>query len=301
MTTRRRGTPPAAGGTQNGNVDAHLLLGELVKHSRQNRTQLLQQWVERIRASGFLGAKTQEELFNEATSVYDNYLSALETGSTETLHAYARELSERIMPLGVETDGVLGILLLLRDVLSRHLLARHQADYELLNRVLDAYEPAANRITNKVVVSFVQERERFICQQQEAIAELSTPVLLLRDRLLLAPIIGIVDTERARQLTEQLLEGIRVHRARVVVMDITGVPAVDSKVANHLIQTVEAAGLMGATVVISGMSAEVAQAVVSLGVDFSRFITVGDLKSAFEETSRILRYRIVQEEEPART
>lgn len=148
--------------------------------------------------------------------------------------------------------------------------------------------------------NYIYQRERTIRQQQESIRELSTPVLLLRDRLLLAPIIGIVDTHRARQLTEQLLEGIRVHRAKVVVMDITGVPAVDSKVANHFIQTVEAAGLMGATVIISGMSADVAQAVVSLGVDFSRFITVGDLKSAFEETSRLLGYRVVQEEAPAR-
>jgi len=98
-----------------------------------------------------------------------------------------------------------GIVLLLRDVLARSLFAKYQTDFEKLNRILDAYEPAANRIANTVAVGFVQERERVIRQQQEAIRELSTPVLQVRERLLILPIIGVIDPQRARQLTEQLL------------------------------------------------------------------------------------------------
>ena len=93
---------------------------------------------------------TPEEIFSEATSVYDNYVEVLETGSVEALQDYARNLSERIIPRGVETDEVLGIVLLLRDVLARSLFEKYQADFDLLNRVLDAYEPAANRIANTV-------------------------------------------------------------------------------------------------------------------------------------------------------
>ena len=167
---------------------------------------------------------TPEELFSEATAVYDNYVEVLETGSVEALQAYARDLSERIIPRGVETDEVLGIVLLLRDVLARSLFEKYQTDFDLLNRVLDAYEPAANRIANTVGVSFVQERERIIRQQQEAIRELSTPVLQVREQLLILPIIGVLDSQRARQVTEQLLRAIRANRAKVVVIDITGVP-----------------------------------------------------------------------------
>src|ERR671925_1370120 len=159
----------------------------------------------------------------------------LETGSVEALQAYARNLSERIIPRGVETHEVVGIVLLLRDVLARSLFAKYHADFTKLNRVLDAYEPAANRIANTVAVSFVRERERIIREQQEAIRELSTPVLPVRERLLILPVIGTVDPLRARQLTEQLLRGIRTNRAKVVVMDITGVPAMDQTVANHLV------------------------------------------------------------------
>src|SRR5215471_15326539 len=216
------------------------LLRELVSHLRRNRTQLREEWARRIREARLLTAMTDEEVFSEATSVYDNYVEVLETGSVEALQAYATNLSERVIPRGVETDEVLGIVLLLRDVLARSLFKKYLEDFDLLNRVLDAYEPAANRIANTVGVSFVQERERIIRQQQEAIRELSTPVLQVRERLLILPIIGVLDGQRARQLTEQLLRAIRANRAKVVVIDITGVPEIDSTVANHLVQTVEA-------------------------------------------------------------
>ena len=203
------------------------LLRELVAHLRQNRTQLREEWVVRITETRLLTAMTKEEIFAEATSVYDSYVEALETEAFEALQAYARNLSERIIPRGVETHEVVGIVLLLRDVLARSLFAKYQTDFKKLNRILDAYEPAANRIANTVAVGFVQERERVIRQQQEAIRELSTPVLQVRERLLILPIIGVIDPQRARQLTEQLLRGIRTNRAKVVVIDITGVAAMD--------------------------------------------------------------------------
>jgi rsbT co-antagonist protein RsbR len=282
-------------------ADAHAesgadLLRELVSHLRANRTQLREEWARRITDARLMTALTQEEIFSEATSVYDNYVEVLETGSVEALQDYARNLSERIIPRGVETDEVLGIVLLLRDVLARSLFEKYQSDFDLLNRVLNAYEPAANRIGNTVAVNFVQERERVIRQQQEAIRELSTPVLQVRERLLILPIIGVLDGQRARQLTEQLLRGIRSNRAKVVVIDITGVPTIDSTVANHLVQTVEASRLMGASVIITGLSSDIAQTLVTLGVDLSKVNAVGDLQGGIEEAERLLGYEVTQGE-----
>jgi rsbT co-antagonist protein RsbR len=269
------------------------LLRELVAHLRQNRTLLREEWVARIAEAQLLTAMTQEEIFAEATSVYDSYVAALETGTFEALQAYARNLSERIIPRGVETHEVVGIVLLLRDVLARSLFAKYQTDFEKLNRILDAYEPAANRIANTVAVGFVQERERVIRQQQEAIRELSTPVLQVRERLLILPIIGVIDPQRARQLTEQLLRGIRYNRAKVVVIDITGVAAMDVTVANHLVQTVEASRLLGATVIVTGLSPEIAQTLVTIGVDLGKMNTVGDLQGGIEQAERLLGYKVV--------
>lgn len=145
----------------------------------------------------------------------------------------------------------------------------------------------------------IADRERTIVAQQEAIRELSTPTLQVRDRLLILPIIGVLDTFRARQLTEGLLQAIRVKRARVVVMDITGVSTVDSKVANHLLQTVAASRLMGATVIVTGLSADVAQSLVTLGVDLAALHTVGDLQGGLEEAERLLGYEVTLREAAA--
>jgi rsbT co-antagonist protein RsbR len=282
-------TDTATDGHRESNAD---LLTELVAHLRNNRTQLRQEWARRIGEARLLTALTQEEIFSEATSVYDNYVEVLETGSVEALQDYARNLSERIVPRGVETEEVLGIVLLLRDVLARSLFEKYPDDF---NRVLDVYEPAANRIANTVAINFVTERERVIRQQQEAIRELSTPVLQVRERLLILPIIGVLDGQRARQLTEQLLRGIRSNRARVVVIDITGVPTIDSTVANHLVQTVDASRLMGASVIITGLSPEIAQTLVTLGVDLSKVNAVGDLQGGIEEAERLLGYAVSME------
>ncbi|MDX6323840.1 MAG: rsbT co-antagonist protein RsbR [Nocardioidaceae bacterium] len=273
------------------------LLPELVAHLRASRTALRQEWATRISEANLLSSMTPQEIFSEATSVYDNYVEVLETGSVEALQHYARDLSERIIPRGVETHEVIGIVLLLRDVLARSLFEKYQDDFALLNRVLDAYEPAANRIANTVAVSFVEERERVIREQQDALLELSTPVLRVRERLLILPIIGMLDAQRAQQVTDQLLHAIRAHRAQLVVIDITGVANVDETVANSLVNTVDASRLMGAGVIITGLSADIAQTLVTIGVDLNKMHTVGDLQGGLEEAERRLGYRVTRVED----
>jgi rsbT co-antagonist protein RsbR len=107
----------------------------------------------------------------------------------------------------------------------------------------------------------------------------------------------VIDSHRASQLTQQLLQRIRTDRAKVVVMDITGVPTVDSAVANHLIQAVQASRLMGATVIVTGLSAEVSQTLVRLGVDLSKVQTVGDLQEGIEEADQLLGYERLRKAE----
>jgi rsbT co-antagonist protein RsbR len=145
-----------------------------------------------------------------------------------------------------------------------------------------------------IIDVLVFERERVIRQQQEAIRELSTPVLQIRERLLLLPLIGVIDTHRARLITDSLLRAIRTNRARVVVMDVTGVASIDSRVANHLLQTATAARLMGALVILTGVSSDVAQSLAALGIELTKFTTVCDLQGGVEEAERVLGYRVTQ-------
>jgi rsbT co-antagonist protein RsbR len=139
-----------------------------------------------------------------------------------------------------------------------------------------------------IVDTIVMERERLIQRQEEAIRELSTPVLTVHPHLLVAPIIGVLDSARSQLLTQSLLDAVRKHRARAVVVDITGVPVVDTLVAKHLADTVAAARLMGAAVVISGISTSVSQALVNLGVDVAGLNTTSDLRTGLEKAEQFL-------------
>jgi len=142
--------------------------------------------------------------------------------------------------------------------------------------------------------TYIDSRERTINEQQNAIQKLSTPVLPFRPGILILPIIGLIDATRAGQLTEQLLYAIRNNRAKFVVVDITGVPYVDSRVASHLVQTVEAARLMGAKAIVSGVSPEIALTMVAIGVDLGRVETVGDMQSGVERAELLCGYRMVR-------
>ncbi len=269
------------------------LTRELVAHFREKKDLLRRQWVEQMTAKGLLAGLTPAETETESITIYETCVGCLESGKYDGAQAYATSMAERGVLRGMTTEQMIGGILTLRDVYGRSLFERYQRDMERLSRSLDIYEPVANKILSIVALAFIEEREKVVRQQQEAIRELSTPVLQVRERLLILPIIGMLDSHRARQLTEQILRAIRANRAKVVVIDITGVPNVDSKVANHLVQTVEACRLLGATVIVTGVSPEIAQTLTAIGVDLGRIITVCDLQGGIDEADRLLGYRVI--------
>ena len=176
----------------------------------------------------------------------------------------------------------------------RQLVAAYSSDPDHLADVLSAQSKFSDLATAVIGQAYLDSKENIIIRQQEVIQELSTPVLQLRDQLLLMPIIGLIDSFRAQQITEHLLQAIRTHRARVVVLDITGVLTVDSMVANHVIKTVEAARLMGAQTIVTGILTEIAQTLVRIGVDLSELNTLGNLNTGITEANRILGYKVVR-------
>jgi len=128
---------------------------------------------------------------------------------------------------------------------------------------------------------FQRSREAIIARQQEELLELSTPVVQLWDGILALPLIGTLDSARTQVVMESLLEKIVETGAAISIIDITGVPTVDTLVAQHLLKTVAAARLMGADCIISGIRPQIAQTIVHLGVDLTNVITKSTLADAF--------------------
>lgn len=136
-----------------------------------------------------------------------------------------------------------------------------------------AYERDENETKQKELQSKID----LIEQQKQAIQELSTPIIKIWDQVLVLPLIGSLDTRRSQGLTENLLTDISTTQSRITIIDITGVPTVDSAVANHLLKTVGSVKLLGAECVITGIRPEVAQTIVHLGVDLTDVETLSNL------------------------
>jgi anti-anti-sigma regulatory factor len=133
-----------------------------------------------------------------------------------------------------------------------------------------------------------REQERLAKQQRDEILELSTPVIKVWDKVLILPLIGTLDSGRAARLTESLLERIAADEAEVVILDISGVPGIDSGVAQHLLETVEAARLMGTESIISGVRPDTAQAMVHLGIELGGLRSRSSLKDALQLALRLV-------------
>ncbi|WP_290059369.1 STAS domain-containing protein [Amycolatopsis solani] len=196
-------------------------------------------------------------------------------------------LSERRARAGAEPKvTAMAILALKRTMLGA--IERHTEDSALRYRaalLVDELLDSAGVLTFEV---YAAGRERIIREQHSQVLELSTPVLRLWRHVLAVPLIGTLDSARTQVVMNSLLEAIQATEARVAIIDITGVPTVDTAVAQHLLQTVSAVRLMGADCVISGIRPSIAQTITQLGIDLSHIVTRGSLADALATAMHLI-------------
>jgi PAS domain S-box-containing protein len=162
------------------------------------------------------------------------------------------------------------------------------------NNIIGVIGTGLDITERKLIAERARQQQIIIEAQRQALAELSTPIIPIMDRIIVMPLVGGIDTTRSRDIMRSLLEGISRYRAQIAILDITGVPVVDSGVADHLNRTMQAARLKGAQTIITGVSDAVAETIVDLGIDWSGFETLRDLQTGLVTALERVGVRLVQ-------
>ena len=191
------------------------------------------------------------------------------------------ELSRSRAKQGFTPSETATFLFSLKQPLFEQVRQTYSQDPEALSEQIWAITTLIDQLGLYTVEVFMQSREEAITRQQQEMLELSTPVVRLWDGVLALPLIGTLDSERTQIVMENLLQKIIETGSGIAIIDITGVPIVDTLVAQHLLKTVAAARLMGADCIISGIRPQIAQTIVHLGVDLANVITKATLADAF--------------------
>ncbi|MFG6582638.1 STAS domain-containing protein [Sulfitobacter sp. 1A12779] len=214
----------------------------------------------------------------------------------DDLRAVLTDVSRERVNRGVTPTEMATFVLALKAPLFKRLETMLDSDHGMLirdvmlvTRLVDAFAIYTNEI-------FILEREQIIDRQRQEMLELSTPVVELWDRVLTLPLIGTLDSARAQEVMENLLQTILERQAEVVIMDITGVGTVDTQVAQHLLRAAAAVRLMGAECIISGISPMIAQTMVQLGIDVGTVSTRSSIRTALSDALMTVGYVIKKTE-----
>ncbi|MGY4535422.1 rsbT co-antagonist protein RsbR [Pseudomonas sp. TE3786] len=267
-----------------------------VQKIKSAEPQLLQQWVAALEASGAtrnlkgdeLKADTKELLHLITTALEQGASAAIGSTQWEETRLFLERLSRSRAQLGQDSSQTANFVFALKGPLFTLLQNEFSDQPQLLAEQLLQASELFDALGLHTIRTYQASRESVIRRQQEELLELSTPVVKLWDGVLALPMIGTLDSQRTQVVMESLLQRIVDTGSEIAIIDITGVPTVDTLVAQHLLKTVTAIRLMGADCIISGVRPQIAQTIVHLGLDLQGVVTKANLADALALAMRRL-------------
>ena len=235
-----------------------------------------------------------ELMLNALTTLFIGYTgdASPDISANSPLGKLARDLSAEQARKGYRPLDTSEYIVSMKMVITRHLVPTLSEAPDTLISCLQTLEGVLDRLALLTFESYVETREAIIAQQSLSLLELSTPPILLWHNVLLLPLVGVIDTSRARQFTERLLGAIAAHEAAVTIIDVTGVPVLDTSVARHIMKAVDAAHLLGSRIIMTGIGPEGAQTLTKLGINFSNVISRASLRAGVAEALKLVGHRI---------
>ncbi|MEA2086906.1 MAG: STAS domain-containing protein [Candidatus Caldatribacteriota bacterium] len=264
---------------------------------KKREKEVLKVWMEKQLSSPTLRLDllSKEDLEKESEEFLNVFTAAISSGEVEDIDApqfrpitrHLQDLSKSRALLGFNPSETAVYIFSLKDTLLEFIQKEYQGQPEIINREMIIINQLLDKLGMITFETYAQGREELITRQKDAFLEMATPLMVIWKNILLLPLVGTLDSQRAQLVMEMGLKKISETESKVVILDILGVPAVDTAVANHIIKITKATKLMGCDCILSGMSPDVAQSITQLGVDIGDLITRTTLKDALEYAFRL--------------
>ncbi|MBT2723664.1 STAS domain-containing protein [Bacillus sp. ISL-46] len=270
---------------------------QIVEYVQMNREQILKEWSEKLilmdeqRAANVISEKVYINICND----YINLLINSSTNHQKNSESKISEFTQKIVQLGWALGFIMDCLSEFGKIVFFP-MADKTSEKEQVEFILD-YDKWISPINVAVFNQYAETWQRTVSLQKIALQELSAPLIPIFDNITIMPLVGTIDTERAKSIMENLLQGVVKHHAQVVLIDITGVPVVDTMVAHHIIQASEAVRLVGAKCLIVGIRPEIAQTIVNLGINLTQVMTKNSLQKGIEAALEMTNRKVISTEE----
>lgn len=260
----------------------------------KNKQELVERWLKELQSlrSDLYMQKVSEDAYEAMNRDFMNVILETLQLSQEEANERLSQYTETLIREGMILEYFIQGLQAFKRVLVEMVI---EEEKEVKQSVLffTTIDNRINSIVNKLIRDFSGSWENIFELQKMSLLELSAPLIPVFENISVMPLIGTIDTSRAKLIMENLLEGVIKHRSEVVLIDITGVPVVDTMVAHHIIQAAEAVRLVGSKCILVGIRPEIAQTIVNLGIDLSNFPTKSTLKKGIETALQVTNKQIV--------
>jgi rsbT co-antagonist protein RsbR len=265
-------------------------MSDLFTAIQENRESVLQEWLQGVRDGSRKRGLIDQDLENQASEVLSviagapagTKLTDADAPAWEPLKNLLANFSVSAASLGFTPSEVSLFVLSLKAPLFKIIRRLKGNSVEELFAEISTVDTFVDRLALHTSDAYIEGRNQVIARQQQEMLELSTPVVTLWDGIVALPLIGTLDSSRTQVVMESLLQAIVQTNSRFAIIDITGVPTVDTLVAQHLLKTITAARLMGAECILSGIRPQIAQTIVHLGIDLADVVTKARLADALK-------------------
>ncbi|WP_191559460.1 STAS domain-containing protein [Metabacillus idriensis] len=259
-----------------------------------HQNEILNEWKDSLKAiddqknSNVLSDQVYSNTCNEYLQILISHMTNPEADHTEKVADYAHKVVQLGWSLKYISEGLKQLSLIIFTKMTDGIPEEDKM------KMVWEFDRSLSPINNELIHQYASSWERTVSLQKIALQELSAPLIPIFENITIMPLVGTIDTERAKQIMENLLTGVVKHRSQVVLIDITGVPVVDTMVAHHIIQASEAVRLVGAKCLIVGIRPEIAQTIVNLGIDLSQVITKNTLQKGMEAALEMTNRQIIE-------